>query len=140
MVLDSIYLYTKFTKPFLSLFLFLIGLSNNVSPTASAGTYFTGNIPNSSPFTAVPKTDDSESKEAKKPLSNAWKAALEATTSTSTSMNKKRNQKKQPIGNIRPPRALFCLKLDNPFRRLCIKIVEWKYPFSNDRSFLPYRL
>ncbi|XP_071818049.1 voltage-dependent L-type calcium channel subunit alpha-1D-like isoform X4 [Apostichopus japonicus] len=105
------------------------GLSNNVSPTASAGTYFTGNIPNSSPFTAVPKTDDSESKEAKKPLSNAWKAALEATTSTSTSMNKKRNQKKQPIGNIRPPRALFCLKLDNPFRRLCIKIVEWK-PFE----------
>lgn len=29
----------------------------------------------------------------------------------------------------RPPRALFCLTLKNPLRKLCIDIVEWK-PFE----------
>lgn len=29
----------------------------------------------------------------------------------------------------RPTRALFCLGLKNPIRKLCITIVEWKYPF-----------
>ncbi|XP_072771948.1 voltage-dependent L-type calcium channel subunit alpha-1D-like [Nerophis lumbriciformis] len=29
----------------------------------------------------------------------------------------------------RPPRALFCLSLDNPLRRACISLVEWK-PFD----------
>lgn len=31
--------------------------------------------------------------------------------------------------NSRPPRALFCLTLNNPIRRACISLVEWKYPF-----------
>ncbi|VDP15399.1 unnamed protein product [Soboliphyme baturini] len=26
----------------------------------------------------------------------------------------------------RPQRALFCLKLNNPIRKLCIRFVEWK--------------
>ncbi|CAG6021204.1 unnamed protein product [Menidia menidia] len=29
--------------------------------------------------------------------------------------------------NSRPPRALFCLTLNNPIRRACISLVEWKY-------------
>ncbi|RWS32011.1 voltage dependent Ca2+ channel Cav1 subunit-like protein [Leptotrombidium deliense] len=29
----------------------------------------------------------------------------------------------------RPPRVLLCLGLKNPIRKLCIDIVEWKYPF-----------
>lgn len=29
----------------------------------------------------------------------------------------------------RPPRALLCLSLTNPVRKLCISVVEWKYPF-----------
>lgn len=29
----------------------------------------------------------------------------------------------------RPQRALFCLHLKNPVRKLCIDVVEWKYPF-----------
>ncbi|KAG7319311.1 hypothetical protein KOW79_017785 [Hemibagrus wyckioides] len=45
---------------------------------------------------------------------------------------KKRLQyaKSKSVGsaNSRPQRALFCLKLNNPFRRACISIVEWKYP------------
>lgn len=28
-------------------------------------------------------------------------------------------------------RVLYCLNLKNPLRRLCIGIVEWKYPFRN---------
>ncbi|XP_054868925.1 voltage-dependent L-type calcium channel subunit alpha-1D isoform X7 [Amphiprion ocellaris] len=31
--------------------------------------------------------------------------------------------------NSRPPRALFCLTLNNPIRRACINLVEWK-PFD----------
>lgn len=29
----------------------------------------------------------------------------------------------------RPVRALFCLPLKNPVRKMCIDVVEWKYPF-----------
>uniref|UniRef100_A0A8C7D7Q8 Voltage-dependent L-type calcium channel subunit alpha n=1 Tax=Oncorhynchus kisutch TaxID=8019 RepID=A0A8C7D7Q8_ONCKI len=48
--------------------------------------------------------------------------------------NKKRAQyaksKKQGSNaNTRPARALFCLKLNNPIRRACISLVEWK-PFD----------
>lgn len=38
----------------------------------------------------------------------------------------RRGGKPQPE---RPQRALFCLGLKNPLRKLCIEIVEWKYPF-----------
>ncbi|XP_041459338.1 voltage-dependent L-type calcium channel subunit alpha-1D-like isoform X6 [Lytechinus variegatus] len=69
---------------------------------------------------------------AEQPLSNAWVQAL-AAANTVNSMNRKRNQygkKKQHIGvPTRPPRSLFCLTLDNPMRRMCISIVEWK-PFE----------
>ncbi|KAK5599939.1 Voltage-dependent L-type calcium channel subunit alpha-1D [Crenichthys baileyi] len=38
--------------------------------------------------------------------------------------------KKQGVStNSRPPRALFCLTLNNPIRRACISLVEWK-PFD----------
>lgn len=32
----------------------------------------------------------------------------------------------------RPPRALFCLTLNNPIRRACISLVEWKYPLDKN--------
>ena len=32
-------------------------------------------------------------------------------------------------GNPRPARTLFLFGLKNPFRKACINIVEWKYPF-----------
>lgn len=46
---------------------------------------------------------------------------------------KKRQQKeksKKPVPPVapRPARALFCLTLQNPLRKACISIVEWKYP------------
>ena len=35
----------------------------------------------------------------------------------------------------RPQRALFCLYLKNPIRKLCIDVVEWKNPFKTHLIF-----
>ncbi|XP_053291132.1 calcium channel, voltage-dependent, L type, alpha 1D subunit, a [Pleuronectes platessa] len=40
-----------------------------------------------------------------------------------------KSKKQGSNANSRPPRALFCLKLNNPVRRACISLVEWK-PFD----------
>lgn len=41
----------------------------------------------------------------------------------------RKKQPKKPVPEVlpRPPRALFCLTLQNPVRRACISIVEWRY-------------
>ncbi len=73
-----------------------------------------------------------------RPLSAGWNTALAATgianTMAQAAAQKRRtnprNQRNQNL-NPRPPRALFCMNLKNPFRKLCINIVEWKYPFLN---------
>ncbi|XP_038596704.1 voltage-dependent L-type calcium channel subunit alpha-1D [Tachyglossus aculeatus] len=78
----------------------------------------------------------------------SWQAAIDAarqakaaqTMSTTTpqpvgSLSQRKRQqyaksKKQGnLSNSRPARALFCLSLNNPIRRACISIVEWK-PFD----------
>ncbi|CAH2313141.1 voltage-dependent L-type calcium channel subunit alpha-1D isoform X12 [Pelobates cultripes] len=79
----------------------------------------------------------------------SWQAAIDAARQAKAAQNmssteplpvgslsqKKRQQyaksKKQGGGstNNRPTRALFCLSLNNPIRRACISIVEWK-PFD----------
>uniref|UniRef100_A0A8D1P8T2 Voltage-dependent L-type calcium channel subunit alpha n=1 Tax=Sus scrofa TaxID=9823 RepID=A0A8D1P8T2_PIG len=43
----------------------------------------------------------------------------------------RKKQPKKPLPEVlpRPPRALFCLTLENPVRKACISIVEWK-PFE----------
>jgi hypothetical protein len=40
-------------------------------------------------------------------------------------------RKPNPNLNPRPPRVLFCLKLNNPVRKFCIQLVEYKYPFNH---------
>ena len=35
----------------------------------------------------------------------------------------------------RPLRALFCLPLKNPVRKMCIDVIEWKYPFYRTFTF-----
>ncbi|TSL97240.1 Voltage-dependent L-type calcium channel subunit alpha-1D [Bagarius yarrelli] len=40
-----------------------------------------------------------------------------------------KSKKQGSATNNRPPRALFCLTLNNPIRRACISLVEWK-PFD----------
>lgn len=42
---------------------------------------------------------------------------------------KEKSKKPVPPAAPRPARALFCLTLQNPLRKACISIVEWKYPF-----------
>lgn len=42
----------------------------------------------------------------------------------------KRPQRRGKPQPDRPQRALFCLTVKNPLRALCIRIVEWKYPFK----------
>ncbi|XP_060246765.1 voltage-dependent L-type calcium channel subunit alpha-1D isoform X9 [Meriones unguiculatus] len=78
----------------------------------------------------------------------SWQAAIDAarqakaaqTMSTSApppvgSLSQRKRQqyaksKKQGnLSNSRPARALFCLSLNNPIRRACISVVEWK-PFD----------
>lgn len=44
----------------------------------------------------------------------------------------KRPQRRGKPQPDRPQRALFCLGVKNPIRALCIRIVEWKYPFINE--------
>ncbi|KFO24422.1 Voltage-dependent L-type calcium channel subunit alpha-1S [Fukomys damarensis] len=45
--------------------------------------------------------------------------------------SQRKKQSKKPVPEVlpRPPRALFCLTLQNPLRKACISIVEWK-PFE----------
>ncbi|XP_032840142.2 voltage-dependent L-type calcium channel subunit alpha-1D isoform X7 [Tyto alba] len=78
----------------------------------------------------------------------SWQAAIDAARQAKAAQNmstttaqpvgslsqRKRQQyaksKKQGnTSNSRPPRALFCLSLNNPIRRACISVVEWK-PFD----------
>ncbi|XP_072155545.1 muscle calcium channel subunit alpha-1 isoform X4 [Bemisia tabaci] len=84
---------------------------------------------------------------ASRPLSSAWHTALiataaasmSATTNNNNNNNNNNNQSKQPPKRPvrrggkpppdRPQRALFCLTLKNPLRKLCIDVVEWK-PFE----------
>lgn len=54
-------------------------------------------------------------------------AAAAATTAGAPPKRQvRRGGKPQPE---RPARALYCLGLKNPIRKICITIVEWKYPF-----------
>ena len=65
-----------------------------------------------------------------KPLSLGWSAALAAAQQQGqANMTRKRQNRKLPNQNNRPIRALCCLSLKNPLRKLCIRVVEWKYPF-----------
>ncbi|XP_063603706.1 muscle calcium channel subunit alpha-1-like isoform X4 [Penaeus indicus] len=67
-----------------------------------------------------------------KPLSSAWQAALSGATSMSQGQGRKRPPPRRPVGKPpenRPARALFCLGLKNPLRKICIDVVEWK-PFE----------
>ncbi|VDM27644.1 unnamed protein product, partial [Hydatigera taeniaeformis] len=59
-----------------------------------------------------------------KPL-NLTNLALAAQTNA-----RKRPTSRAQAAGARPQRALFCLSLRNPLRKMCIGIVEWKYPFG----------
>jgi hypothetical protein len=64
-----------------------------------------------------------------KPISAGWASALAAAgvAGGDAAARRKANMRKPVLNaNPRPPRALFCLTLTNPVRKLFIDIVEWK--------------
>lgn len=68
-----------------------------------------------------------------RPISSGWATALAAAGVPGT--RRKGHQRKPVIKvNQRPARALFCLTLKNPLRRLFISVVEWKYPLNHWRK------
>lgn len=70
--------------------------------------------------------------EALKPMSAGWTTALAAAgvIDPAAAARRRANARKPIVNpNPRPPRALFCLTLKNPIRKLFIDIVEWKFPF-----------
>jgi len=87
-------------------------------PTSS---HFSPNQPGGAELSSQPNPDA-------KPLSPGWAAAI-AAAQGAANMTRKRQNRKQTNQNLRPVRALFCLTLQNPIRKLCIRVVEWKYPF-----------
>lgn len=104
-------------------------------------------------LTIVPLTKPSGEAEIDKPLSSAWQQALGAATGKGPPAierqgpanlppavpvppavkNRKRTHRPKVLE--RPTKALYCLTLENPLRKLCISIVEWKYPFLTIFSF-----
>ncbi|XP_036434229.1 calcium channel, voltage-dependent, L type, alpha 1F subunit [Colossoma macropomum] len=76
--------------------------------------------------------DEGEWDEEGKPRMNRTETLNSTTSSTGTQKKKSQHAKKQVQGSNqvqRAPRALFCLKLNNPIRRAALSIVEWK-PFD----------
>ncbi|XP_049714057.1 voltage-dependent L-type calcium channel subunit alpha-1S [Elephas maximus indicus] len=51
---------------------------------------------------------------------------MEPSSPQDEGLKKKQPKKPVPENLPRPPRALFCLTLENPLRKACISIVEWK--------------
>ena len=76
-------------------------------------------------LTGIPLTTT----ESGRALSTGWNTALAAAAGAAAMQRKRANMRKQQNQNVRPARALFCLTLKNPIRKLCIRVAEWKYPF-----------
>ena len=83
------------------------------------------------------------------PLSSAWSTAIAAAREAQateghkghqTMTRKRQNQRQNRNANTnpRPAKALFCLTLNNPIRKLCINVVEWKYPFRKKLQILQF--
>ncbi|XDV49120.1 hypothetical protein PO909_018431, partial [Leuciscus waleckii] len=70
--------------------------------------------------------------ENERPKMNRTETLNSTCSSTGTQKKKSQHMKKQVQGSNqvqRAPRALFCLKLNNPIRRAALHLVEWK-PFD----------
>lgn len=59
---------------------------------------------------------------------------MEHTSAQEDSQKKKQQKEKAKKTALelppRPARSLLCLTLQNPVRKACIAIVEWKYPLG----------
>ncbi|XP_049341924.1 calcium channel, voltage-dependent, L type, alpha 1F subunit isoform X1 [Astyanax mexicanus] len=76
--------------------------------------------------------DEGDWDDETQPRMNRTDTLNSTTSSTATQKKKSQHAKKQVQGSNqvqRAPRALYCLKLNNPIRRAALSIVEWK-PFD----------
>ena len=106
---------------------FLLAPSNDPAAKEVGGA---GDLDDQRSVTPSKQQQQGEGGEEEKPLSSAWQTALGATSAMDKEkQERKRVVRKPPKVVERPLRALFCLTLKNPIRKLCIDIVEWKYPF-----------
>ena len=55
-----------------------------------------------------------------------WNNALAAANVTAVAVARKPPPRKPVVNIEHAERVLFCLRLNNPFRKYCIKFVEWK--------------
>uniref|UniRef100_A0A8C0IWG0 Voltage-dependent L-type calcium channel subunit alpha n=1 Tax=Chelonoidis abingdonii TaxID=106734 RepID=A0A8C0IWG0_CHEAB len=102
---------------------------NNAPPAAAAG---------AAPRSSAPSKQTVLSWQAAIDAARQAKAAQTMSTTTAQPVGALSQRKRQQYAkskkqgntsNSRPPRALFCLSLNNPIRRACISLVEWK-PFD----------
>ena len=103
-----------------------------VSPLVSAGESAAETKSAVTPRAGVGDDDDAA---CRRPLSSGWATALAAASiagkaAASATMKRRPNPTKSggTSFNIRASRSLFCLTTSNPIRKLCISVVEWKYP------------
>lgn len=55
-----------------------------------------------------------------------WNNALQVAAANATAIRKQPPVRKPVVNIEHAERVLFCLRLNNPFRKMCIKFVEWK--------------
>ena len=106
-------------------------------PIPGHGPKTPGTPPQDGPTAGPAGVLSAEKGSPERPLSSAWNTALAATgvanTMAAAAQKRRTNPRNQNL-NPRPPRALFCLTLKNPMRKLCINVVEWKYPFLKSEN------
>lgn len=69
-------------------------------------------------------------------LGSSKAAAAAASTTAAAAAPKRPVRRGGKPAPDRPVRALFCLPLKNPVRKMCIDVVEWKYPFCQIKLIL----
>uniref|UniRef100_A0A672LU61 Voltage-dependent L-type calcium channel subunit alpha n=1 Tax=Sinocyclocheilus grahami TaxID=75366 RepID=A0A672LU61_SINGR len=98
-------------------------------PSSSTGSW---TFPDPTPSNSPTSPPINEWEENERPKMNRTETLNSTTSSTGTQKKKSHHVKKQVQGSNqvqRAPRALFCLKLNNPIRRAALHLVEWK-PFD----------
>lgn len=95
-------------------------ITSHHSPARAAALSWQAAISAARQSQGVPKTTDCSAPASVAPVSSLAQRKRQQYA---------KSKKQGSISNSRPPRALFCLTLNNPVRRACINLVEWKYPY-----------
>ncbi|KAF6026631.1 hypothetical protein EB796_015058 [Bugula neritina] len=61
----------------------------------------------------------------------ATQPPTDAASAAAAALSKKRAQQRRQNKDDKEAKVLFCLTLNNPLRRFCIRVVEHTYPFTS---------